>query len=80
MRRGCVVRSGRLIALVAMTACASSVVVPRLTVIPGVVHVTVILFHEAGHVLSGLSASYSTVTLFARFRGLSTSVPRATAV
>ena len=48
-----VVWMGRLVALVAMTLWASSVVLGRLTEVPAVLHASVILFHEAGHVLFG---------------------------
>lgn len=48
-----VVWSGRVFAFVAMTGWAVAVIVDKLTAIPTVLHLTVILFHEAGHVLFG---------------------------
>ena len=48
-----IVWTGRLVALVAMTLWASSIVLGRLTEMPTMLHATVILFHEAGHVLFG---------------------------
>ena len=42
---------GRLVALVVMTLWAASVAIGKLTEPPTVLHLTVILFHEAGHVV-----------------------------
>jgi hypothetical protein len=45
------VRYGRLVTLIAMTLWSASIVLDKLTDIPTVLHLTVILFHEAGHVV-----------------------------
>jgi hypothetical protein len=46
-----VVRYGRLFTLIVMTVWSASIVLDKLTDIPTVLHLTVILFHEAGHVV-----------------------------
>ncbi len=46
-----VVWYGRVAALVGMSVWCASVSLGRLTEIPTILHLTVILFHEAGHVL-----------------------------
>src|SRR5450432_767708 len=41
---------GRLVAFLAMSAWGTSILLSRMTETPSVLHLTVILFHEAGHI------------------------------